>query len=307
MSLLTAEIIRQQEALKELPDEQVEVITSLANNAFKKEIDDATGVWHRRLEEDIKSLTGKEKPQGLKSYDWLKSEWQAMQEETEKKLKEAVNQAKSAKPDSKEAEELRKQIADYENLVNEWKNKYSTEKEQLEQKLTEAQKGNLLLEVGFEKAQSLMGVEFDPLLPEDVRNTFIDSKWREVLNSYTPEKTVNDKGQEVTQWRDKDGKLLRNEQNGMALMTTKDLLMKELKPIVKAGRNQAGTGTKTGVPGQAAQMDLRGAKTQVEADDIIASQLLAKGLQRGTPQFAQEHQKIRTENKVNELPLSRIE
>lgn len=329
MSVLTAELLQQQEALQSLTPEQVEATVKLANNIFKKEFDDAHGVWHRRWEEDIKALTGKtEKPQGIKSHEWLKQEWaereaaykkqldEAQKGDNQEAIEKANREIKRLQDELKDAglkgsellkqdiEGYKKRLSDYETLVEELKKQGQSERKTLETKIQEMQRNNLHLEVGFEKAQSLAGVEFDPYVDASIRDTFIESRWSAILNKYTPEKSTNAKGEIVTQWRDKDGKLALNPTNGMEPYTTKDLLMQDLQPILKKGRQQAGAGTNGGQNvGNGAYLDLRGAKTQVEADEKIAEHLLAKGMQRGTAAFSQEQSKIRTENKVAELPI----
>jgi len=299
----------------------------LAITCSKKAIDDQTGVWHRRLEEDVKKYFGiDEKPQGMKSYQFLEyaqkeqvnkfeEEKKALQEKTggtdemKKKYEGEIESLKSQLKDAGlKGSELLKQdidgyknrIKDYENLVEDLKTKSAKDRKDLEIKIQGAQKQNLILEVGFERAQALTGVEFDNLVDEGIRDTFIDSKWNELLSTYTPEKDETGK----TQWRDSEGKLVRDETKGMELATTKDLLMKNLQPILKKGRQQGGAGTSGGTGGGGSFLDLRGAKTQVEADDAIAKHLLSQGLQRATKEFATKQAEIRKENGVEKLPLT---
>lgn len=331
MTLITTEIIKQQDLLKDLSDEQIQAFEKLGNNLFKKAIDDQTGVWHRRLEEDVKEAYGiSEKPQGMKSYEFLKHahseflkkveaekdeikgqsgnsddlkrEYEGKIEKLKKELKDAAYNSGSELL-KKDLEDYKKRVADLEQHENDLKKQMSEQRKALEDKIQSANRQNLLLEVGYERAQSLQGVEFDPLIPEDVRNTVIESKWGQLLNSFTPEKVEID-GKMVTQWRDKQGKLVYNESNLSELATTKDLLLKDLKPILKQGRQQTGAGTGGGSgSGGSNFLDLRGAKSQVAADEAIDVFLLGQGLKRATKEFAEKKAEIRQENGVEKLPI----
>ena len=78
-----------------------------------------------------------------------------------------------------------------------------------------------------------------------------------------------------------------------------------IKDVIDSGRQQPGGGTgpinrhNTDVT----VLDLSGAKTQVDADKIIESYLLGNGLTRDSTEFATQSMQLRTENKVNELPI----
>lgn len=331
VNFLNADIVQQQDTLKDLTPEQVQAVVTLGNNLFKKEIDDTTGKWHRRVEDDVKLLYGLDKPdEKMKSHEYLKWAKAEADKSMDAKLKEAAEKG-SGNTDAidkanKEIERLKgelkdaalkgsellqndiqiykKRIADLESHQEDMKAQFAKDRKALEGKISEKVKNNLLLKVGFEQNQALVGVEFDPLTPEGVRNTFLQSKWSEILNTYTPEQITGDDGSVTTQWRDKEGKLVYDPSNLSELATTKSLYLKAIQPVLKQGRQQNGTGTGSGgAGGGGSTVDLRAAKTQVEADEIIADLLLAKGLQRGTSEFAEEQRKIRDENKVGELPL----
>ena len=80
-------------------------------------------------------------------------------------------------------------------------------------------------------------------------------------------------------------------------------LVKELKEVLDNGRQQTGAGTQTMQGGGGTTFDLGGATTQVQADELISKHLLSNGYTRGSKEFADEAQKIRTENGVDKLPV----
>jgi hypothetical protein len=321
---LQADVIKANDALKDLTEEQVKAIETLSTNVFKEEIDTYAGTTKRRWEEDVKKLFGKDKPDGSmpahKFLEWAVGETQKEYEakleaaakagsgEDAEKLKKKITELQEELKDAgmkgsellkQDIEGYKKRLSDHETLIADLKKQAEAERKELEGRLQGAQQQSLVQEVGYEKAQALIGVEFDSLVDETIRREFLDSKWRQILSEFTPEKDENGK----TQWRDKEGKLKRSATNSMEPVTTKELYLKEIEPILKKGRNQGGAGTGAGTGGSGSVLDLRGAKTQVEADDAISQSLIAQGMRRGTKEFTAEQAKIREENGVEKLPI----
>ena len=85
-----------------------------------------------------------------------------------------------------------------------------------------------------------------------------------------------------------------------------DLMDTSLKDVIDEGRQQTGGGTGQTNGGNTNGrdfLDLSSVKNQIEADKIIESYLLANGLTRDSQQFAEQSLKIRTENKISDLPI----
>lgn len=329
--LLTREIVTQQDALSNLSEEQINAVVTLGNNLFTKEMNESTGVWHRRLEEDVKALYEiSDKPPGMKSYEFLKhakaefdkkmqakleeaaskgGDLQKVKAEYESKIQNLESKLKNAAEEGstllkKDIEAYQQRVKDLTAQIDEVKRLGLVERKKLEGQIKDKEKENLLLEVGYERASSLNGVEFDSYIGEDVQKTFINSTWENLLNTATPERVEVD-GKMITQWRGKkDGQLIYDKKNLASLATTKSLMMEGLQPILKKGRQQNGAGTRGGAGGGGNIVDLRGAKSQVQADEIITEFLIANGVTKGTQDFADQHLKIRTENNVTALPIN---
>ena len=87
-------------------------------------------------------------------------------------------------------------------------------------------------------------------------------------------------------------------------MLTREL---EAMDVLEKQRKQTGSGTGTptqGVGGNDITLDVSGARTQREADDIIAKQLMAQGITKGSKEFVDAKTKIWNENKIENLPFS---
>lgn len=329
---ITADVIKQSEALKDLPDDKVEAFVILATNVFKEEIDTYAGTTKRRWEEDIKNLYGAEKPDPkMPAHEFLKTAWT----ERETKFKAELEAAKSnptAAEDLKVryeaeieklrgemknatlqgSELLRKDIDEYKQRIKDLNDEKEGVKKdsqaklrELESKYLQSEREKLHIKVGFEKVQALNGVEFDPAIPPTALQTTIDARWGELLTRATPEHVELD-GKIVTQWRDKEGKILRNPSKNAEPYTTQDLLLEELKDVLKKGRSQNGAGTSAGAGGGSSiNADFSAARTQVEFDDAVANALLAQGLKRGTTAFLNKQKEIVTANADlrSKLPL----
>ena len=75
--------------------------------------------------------------------------------------------------------------------------------------------------------------------------------------------------------------------------------------VLDEGRKQQGGGTSPRQQpngGGGAAVDVSAARTQVEASEIIAKQLMQKGLINGSKQYQEEFNKAWAENNVISLP-----
>lgn len=322
--MLTADIIKQSEALSDLPDEKIQALVTLAQNVFKEEIDTYAGTTKRRWEEDIKSLYGADKPDPkMPAHEFLKTAWQ----ERERKFKEELEAAKSnptgVEEIKAEYERKRKQledemkeaalrgssllkeevagyqtkVKDYEALVAQLKKDHKHEISKFETELLNERKGAMMREIVLERDKAIAGIDFKAGLDKDEITDIVDARWGKILSEYTPERVQNERGETVTIWRDKDGQVARNLKNNREPYTTQELITERLESVVKQGRTQGGAGTSGGnggAPGTSLNLNI--AKTQVEADDMIANFLMSKGLARTNPEYQKQFTQIRQDN-----------
>ena len=107
-------------------------------------------------------------------------------------------------------------------------------------------------------------------------------------------------------FRDAKGEILRNKSNSLNPYTAKELISEQLKEVIDLGQNKKGAGTDN--PPKRGNdtveiVDIAGAKTQVEADEIITKYLMQVGETRGSGSFADRQKKLRSENGVDKLPI----
>ena len=101
----------------------------------------------------------------------------------------------------------------------------------------------------------------------------------------------------------------RNPENNLRPFTASELVAKELATmgVLDTGRVQTGAGTDpgTGGRGTGGAVDLNGAKSQDEAHEILAKQLMAQGLINGSKEFADAMAKAWKDNRdvIKNLPL----
>ena len=121
------------------------------------------------------------------------------------------------------------------------------------------------------------------------------------MSAYTPDFIDDGKGGKILVFRDKSGVIQNNPEKGLNPYTAEDLIKKELASSLAPGKGGAGTGpNEKKTPGIEI---ISSAKTQVEANDLIESHLLAKGVIKNSKQWVEQMTAIRTENKINELPI----
>ena len=133
----------------------------------------------------------------------------------------------------------------------------------------------------------------------------ISSAKSAILGTYKPDWVEAD-GQKIMVFRDAKGEIARNKANSLNPYTAQELINEQLKEVLDPGKKTTGTGT--GDPGKNPQgvievVDIAGAKTQVQADEIIVKYLMQQGETRGSASFAEKQRKLREDNGVNKLPL----
>lgn len=273
-----------------LSDEQIKVASELAQTALNQRVAEI----HRQFDQDITTATGNAKPAGVKTYEWMKQEFAMMktaaetaaQKATEaaqeqiKELEARIEKSKKDGSDSAQVAQLQKELQDAKDLAEGLKSQH-------EQQLTELQGKYDQLNTDYRRAevkQELAGMKFREDIPEDLRELAISSAVDHVLSMT---KETDTEGQTV--FRNADGKLELNPENGLAPFTASELLQSKLTGVLDKGRQQTGAGTKTTTT--VANKDgviVVNASTKKEAMEQIVSSLHAMGI----PQGHENHQPL---------------
>lgn len=303
---LTKELI--QKNVEGLTEEQVTALTKLSENAFSEAIATRIGELHGQYDQDIKSVIGKDKPAGVKTYEWLKQELSALknQAESTQGLTAEIETLKAQIKDGKGGEAMEQQLADLENQRNELQKALEAEKTAAAEKIQaeQAKAANLRISYEFEKA--LQGVKFKPddIMPAAVRETFIQAAKTKILGEAKPDWIDDGNGGQRLVFRNQSGQVMNNPDNALNPFTAAELLKKELTPILDTGKQQNGTGTGSGQQtGTGGGIAISGAQNQAAAARMIQDHLLGMGLENGSKEFQAQFDKAWADNKISELPM----
>lgn len=310
---LNADKLKASPALAGLTEEQIKAVTELSTNDETAVIGERIGKFWGDIDRDVEETTGLKKPEGVKTFAWLKSDvfskvgassklqkkldtLKGEKEELEKQLK-----------DGKVDEAIAKKLKDNEQLVKDLQGQMATEKTKYEKQLTDAQSQNVSIMVNNEFDRALVGKKFkdEAIIPKSVRESYIGNAKQAILSENTPDWIDDGRGGKTLVFRDANGDIKRNPENNLNPFTASELFTTKIADVLDQGKNQggAGTGGKGAGGGKTSELSLSGVKTQVEADDTITDYLMGKGLVRGTAEYNQEFDQIRTENNVADLDI----
>lgn len=311
---LTPEVIKANAELATLSESQLAAIATLSVNDENHVINTKIGELHGRYDEDVKAVTGIEKNQGEKSYDYVKrvlgdfksrivgaTELQNKIAGYETEIANLKRQISEGKGD----EVIRQQLKDAQTELATLKTQYDTDKQAWSNKEKEFSQQITSIQVDTQFEKAVAGLKFKAGYPESVQKTLLSSAKSAILSQYKPDWVEVD-GKKIMVFRDAKGEILRNKSNGLNPYTAQELISEQLKEVLDTGKKTTGTGTEE--PGKGGVdtieiVDIAGAKTQVQADEIIVKYLMQNGETRGSASFAEKQKKLREENGVNKLPL----
>lgn len=315
---LTADVIKSNEGLKDLTDDQISEITTLSANDENVVIGNKTKEIYDGLDADLNTASGLEKQPNEKTYDFAK-----------RAVGHFKTQAESVETLNTEITGLKSKIQGYEKQIADG----STD-EALKQKLTDTESKLSLLQGQYndldkkhnttikEHATTLKlgkvngtmdsaanSLEFKPEYPKNVQDTLLTSARTAISSMYTPD-VIEEQGKEITVFRKEDGEIARNPENKLEPFTAEELLRAQLKDVLVVSKKTPGGGTRppAGPGPDLSLVDIGTAKTQVEADKIIEKHLMAKGFTKTkgfkkAAEFQEEFSKLRESNNVSKLPI----
>lgn len=312
--MLTTELLNANSATSALSDEQKTAIVEMSRNDENEVIGKRIGEIYRDLDADVLEASGVAKDGAEKTYDYAKRVIGGLKEKADAAdgnaakvaalEKENTRLHKSIEEGGTDAEvkkELGKTKADLASVTKQ----YADLKEKFDK--SESDHAAAILAIKIDGEFAGIAPAFKKDLPEGVKGVLLTQAINTV-KAMSPEFIDDGKGGKVLAFM-KDGLPLRNPENNLNPYTAKDLVMKELKGmgVLEEGRKQAGAGSREEPTGSAAggTIDISGARSQVEADDIIRKGLLARGMTAHSVAFQQEFDKIRMEkyDTIKALPL----
>ena len=296
---LTTELLNANAALAGLTGEQKTAIVEMSKNDETAVIGQKTGEIYGGLDADIMAASGIVKNGAEKTYDYAKrvigeikgqagnaSELQnQLAEMTKEKARlEGIIAKGGADAETKRALEQSK--ADLANVTKE----YTELKSKYDNAAADYEKALFGMKIDGEFAKATAGLKFKADLPVSVTTVLLDQAVAKV-KAMNPEYIDDGNGGKVLAFME-NGTPRRNPENNLRPFTAAELVAKELSTmgVLETGRVQTGAGSKGGeIGGQGGSggtVDISGAKSQDEAHEIIAKQLMAQGKVNGSKEFA---------------------
>ena len=293
---LTTELLKGNAATAGLSDEQINAVVEMSKNDETAVIGQKTGEIYGGLDADILAASGIAKNGAEKTYDYAKrvigeikgqagnaAELQTKVSELEKEKTRLESVIAKGGADAETKRQLEKANADLANVTAE----YATLKTKFDNAETEHQKALFGLKIDGELAKATAGIKFKADLPQTVTSVLMAQAVAKV-KAMNPEYIDDGNGGKVLAFNE-NGTTMRNPENNLRPYTAAELVERELKTmgVLESGRVQTGAGTKqqpTGT-GNGGTVDISGARTQDEAHEIIAKQLMAQGKINGSKEF----------------------
>lgn len=313
--MITNEMLAQQEVLSGLTDEQKEAIVTLSRNDEEAVIGNRFREVYNKLDETIARETGIARNGDEKTYVYLERAAKAVKAQADKvdglqtKVNELTNERNRLQKvidDGTVDEQTKKQLAQAQKdlaAITEQFNTLKADKDKMEQ--THA-KEIMDVRIENELAQASAGIKFKAELPQQAVDTLLQQTIQRV-KGMTPDYIDDGNGGKRLVFKDAQGAIMRNPEKQLDPYTAGELLQRELKAmgILDEGRRAAGGGTEplTGGDGGGAVIDVSAARTQTEAQDIIAQALMKQGMTNGSKEFQEAMTKAWMDNNIAKLPI----
>lgn len=316
---LTSELLRGNAATAGLTDEQINAITEMSRNDETAVIGQKTGEIYGGLDADILAASGIAKNGTEKTYDYAKrvigdmktqaGNAQAMQgtidtlTREKARLEKVIADGGADAETKKQLKQAQTDLAAVTKNYTDLKAEFDTAKENHTKELF-----GMRLDAELEKATG--AIKFKADLPETVTRVLMTNA-KNMVRGMHPEYIDDGNGGKILAFMGADGAVMRNPENNLNPFTATELVMRELKTmgVLETGKTTTGAGTTGGqvVTGgsSAGAIDLTGAKTQSEADDLITKALLSQGLTVASDAFYTAKQKAWADNKdyIKSLPV----
>jgi hypothetical protein len=204
-------------------------------------------------------------------------------------------------------EKLKKDLAQAIKDLDSVKTQYNTLKADYDKQKTDHATELENFRIDNEIASVKGGIKFKSDLPETATNVLMEQAINKV-KGFKHEFIDDGNGGKRLVFKDANDAIMRNAEKQLEPFTIGDLLTKELKTmgVLDEGRQQQGGGThapKVTHTQDGIVIDLSGARTQVEAQEMIAQTLMKQGLINGSSEFQEASTKAWKENNCQALPF----
>ena len=314
---LTTDLLKANAATAGLSDEQINAIVEMSTNDENTVIAKKTGEIYGGLDADILAASGISKNGTEKTFDYAKrvigeiktqagnaADLQNQVSELTKEKTRLESVIAKGGADAETKRQLEQTKADLANVTKEFtdlKTKYDNSE-------SEHQKQIFGLKLDGEFAKATANIKFKADLPASVTSVLMNQAIERV-KAMNPEYIDDGNGGKMLAFME-NGSPMRNKENNLRYYTAAELVERELKAmdVLDTGRQQTGAGSQGGQGGNgggSGTVDISGARTQDEAHEIIAKQLLAQGKINGSKEFEDAMQKAWSDNRdiIKALPI----
>lgn len=310
---LKKEVLKANAVLASLTDEQITAIENLSKNDEDSVLGTKIGEIYRGMDSSIATITGVQRDGDEKTYKYLERATKTLKESAEKvtTLQTQINDLTTEKVRLEKAisegtsdKEAAKQLVQVKAELEQTKSQYLGLKSDYD-KATETHKAELFdSKISSDLKLATTGLKFKPDLPKEVTGVMLNTALSKLKTDFKPDYIDDGQGGKRLVFRNKEGAILNNPENQLNPFTAQELLSKELKPILDVTRQQkgGGTGGEGGQGGQVQTIDITGAKTRIEANDIATKSLLQNGLTKGSTEFDAQLTQIWKDNNIASLP-----
>ena len=311
---LTTELLKGNAATATLTEEQAAAVVEMSRNDETAVIGQKTGEIYGCLDADILAASGIAKNGTEKTYDYAKRVIGAIKGQAGDvatlqaqisdltKEKARLERALSEGADAEVRKELNKTKADLANVTKD----YTELKTSFDNAKAEHEKALFSMKLDGEFAKATAGIKFKADLPASVTSILLEQAIGKV-KAMNPEYIDDGNGGKVLAFME-NGTPMRNKENNLRPYTASELILRELSTmgILEAGRKQTGAGTHEEIhTTPMSGVDISGARTQNEAQEIIAKQLMAQGKVNGSREFSDAMAQAWKDNRevLKTLPL----
>lgn len=295
--MLTTELLNANAALAGLTDEQKGAIVEMSKNDEAAVIGQKTGEIYGELDADILSASGIAKNGTEKTYAYAKrvigeiksqvgdaSSLKTQVEELTREKTRLEGVIAKGGTDAETKLQFEQTKADLTNVTKE----YADLKAEYDRAKEEHAKAMFAVKIDGEFTKATAGLKFKADLPTAVTSVLMQQAVEKVKRM-NPDYIDDGNGGKVLAFME-NGTPKRNPENNLRPYTASELIAAELKTmgVLDEGRKQTGAGSDANSNGDGntkVVADLAGATTQDQAHEIIARQLMQRGLVNGSKEF----------------------
>jgi hypothetical protein len=269
-------------------------LDNYANLHFEKNVGTKVGELYGNIDKDLDSL-GFKKPDGVKTYEFLKSTVADLKQKADSSNPELLSQLEKEKAELLSKIENNTEAQHFKDLYESTKSTYAEQLAEKEQLINDFNNKQRLFTIEGELNKTLAKLPLNDALPEDVKKTYIDT----VYSSLLQEAKILEDGSIAFY---SNGELMTNKKT-MSKATAEEILNDKLKSIIAAKNDVSGGGGQGELSSKKpSNVALSAAKSKLELNKLAEQHLLSNGLLKGTNDFLKEMDSIAAQY-GKDLPL----